>query len=446
MQDSERDDGVDAALHDDRTGLPGRVLLRDRLGQALARAQRADEPVAVLVLGLDGLAVDGEAAATEEVAADVADRIQALLRRPDTVARLAPAEFGLLLGTDGDRTGALTLAERIEHELMVAGRVNGAEADEAVAVAIGVAVSPDDGTDADVLLARAGAAMGRAARDGGGVRPWSEAEESATSRRLGLLRDLRGAVDRGEITVSFQPVMDITTDRVVGVEALGRWNHPTFGLVPTDEWVALAEASGTIGVVTVHVLDRTLATLRRLEEHGHTLRAAVNVSVLDLVDPEVMGQLAACLERYGLPGDRLVVEVTETEVMDDAERATAALVALGGLGIRRSLDDFGTGHSSLARLRTLPLDELKIDRSFVTGMHRDPEAEVYVRTILDLARTLGLEVVAEGVEDETVLAQLRALGCQLVQGHHLARPLAPDELVAWLSTRSAGSPVDTLGP
>ncbi len=421
----------EAALRDPTTGLPGPALLRDRLAQALARAERADEPVGVLVLGVTG---------PLEAVADVAQRLQALLRRPDTVARLGTSELALLLGTDGDRTGALTLAERVEHELAGAGFSPGAD------VSLGVAVSPDDGTDADVLLARARQAMVRAGRLGEGVATWSADEESATSRRLSLLRDLRGAVGRDEIGVVYQPVIDMTTDTVVGVEALVRWQHPTLGVVPTEEWVALAEAAGTIGAVTSHVLDTALATIAHLNAHGHDLRGAVNLSVRDLVDDGVVDQLSGCLAHHGLPGDRLVVEITETEVMDDTERATAALEAIGGLGIRRSLDDFGTGHSSLARLRTLPVDELKIDRSFVADMHRDRSAEVYVRTIVDLARTLGLEVVAEGAESAAVLERLRLLGCRLVQGYHLAHPMPARALATWLSTRGGREALGTIAP
>jgi EAL domain-containing protein (putative c-di-GMP-specific phosphodiesterase class I) len=257
--------------------------------------------------------------------------------------------------------------------------------------------------------------------------------------RLRLLGELRTAIGTGQLVLHYQPKVGVGSDEVVGVEALVRWEHPRVGLLPPADFVPLAERTGAIGDLTRWVLDTALAQSRAWRDAGLDLTMAVNLAAPNVVDSALPALVAERLERWGVPGDRLECEISEHTVMADPHRAIAVLQGLRDLGVRLSLDDFGTGHSSLAYLKRLPLDEVKIDRSFVVGMSDDANDAAIVRSTIDLARHLGLEVVAEGVENEAILHDLEELSCDVAQGFFLGRPLPAAELGAWLAARTTRS-------
>jgi EAL domain-containing protein (putative c-di-GMP-specific phosphodiesterase class I) len=264
-------------------------------------------------------------------------------------------------------------------------------------------------------------------------------------RRLGLLGQVRRAIANGELVVFYQPKAEARTGRVTGFEALVRWQHPEYGLLGPDEFIPLAETTGLIRALTSYVLDAAVRECRTWLEAGHNLSVAVNVSARCLLDLSLPDEIARTLETHQVPAHRLVVEITESAIMNDPGRALEVLNRMYLLGIRLSIDDFGTGYSSMSYLKNLPVHELKVDRSFVTHMRRQQSERVIVRSTVDLAHNLGLQVVAEGVEDAETWQELDLLGCDTIQGYHLARPMSPSQLAAWLESRGNPAPLGPTG-
>ena len=426
------------ALHDDLTDLPNRALLYDRMEAALTAAERSGEPTALLLVDLDRfkevndtLGHDSGDRLLEEVAA----RLQGVVRRGDTLARLGGDEFAVLLRGLPDRGMAAELAGRLQDAIARPFLLNGVSA--VLDASIGIAHCPEHGTDVHTLVQRADVAMYDAKRSRTSIETYSPDRDPYSSERLQLLGELRAAIGAGELVLHYQPKVDVPTQRVIGVEALVRWQHPVHGLLGPVEFVPLAERTGAIGDLTRWVLDNALAQARAWRDAGLDLTMAVNLAAPNIADATLPDAVARLLEQHGVPGDRLECEISEHTVMADPRRALLILDRLRTLGVRLSLDDFGTGHSSLSYLKRLPLDEVKIDRSFVMGMIEDDNDAAIVRTTIDLARNLGLEVVAEGVESQQILNDLSALSCDVAQGFFLSRPLPAAELDGWLAERSA---------
>ncbi|HEV7188923.1 MAG TPA: GGDEF domain-containing phosphodiesterase, partial [Blastococcus sp.] len=305
-----------------------------------------------------------------------------------------------------------------------------------VGASVGIALAPAHATDAPTLLKRADLAMYDAKSSTRSLRFYEPDLDNQSPRRLTFVTELRAALQNGDLQVHVQPKARLDSGRVVGVEALVRWEHPELGWVPPDEFVPIAERSGLIGPLTTRVLDGALAAWADWRSAGHDLSVAVNLSARSLHDADLVEEVDRLLRRHGVPAERLTLEVTEGSVMADPSRAVAVLHQLRDLGVRLSVDDFGTGYSSLSYLQRLPVQEVKIDRSFVTGLSTESENVAIVRAIIDLGRHLGLEVVAEGVEDGATWDLLTSMNCDLVQGWHLARSMPTDELPGWLGTRS----------
>jgi EAL domain-containing protein (putative c-di-GMP-specific phosphodiesterase class I) len=301
---------------------------------------------------------------------------------------------------------------------------------------VGVALSPEHGTDVTTLIQRADVAMYDAKRTQGRVETYSTERDPYSPARLSLLGELRRAIDGDELVLHYQPKVSLDGDRVTGVEALVRWQHPEHGLLQPDQFVPLAERTGTIAHLTRWVLDTALRQCAEWRLEYPDLTVAVNLAAANVLDVGLPAMVTELLDEHDLPGNALECEVSETTVMSDPQRVTEVLAALRALGVRLSLDDFGTGQASLAYLKQLPLDEVKIDRAFVTSMADDDGDAVIVRSTIDLARNLGLDVVAEGVESESVLEALVDLRCSSAQGFYLSRPLPSAELDLWLSSRS----------
>jgi EAL domain-containing protein (putative c-di-GMP-specific phosphodiesterase class I) len=267
----------------------------------------------------------------------------------------------------------------------------------------------------------------------GGVELYASGLDRDSRQRLSLLSDFQRALERDELVVYYQPIVDVRAGEVRGAEGLVRWEHPEHGLLPPGAFIDAVEQTGLIGPLTRHVLERSIAQCSQWRANGQDLSVAVNLSVRNLLDPSLPLQISDLLDAYHLPADRLQLEITESMIMSDPERALQIVGRLSDLGVRLSVDDFGTGYSSLANLKRLPIDELKIDRSFVSPMMQDESDLIIVRSTINLGHDLGLKVIAEGVEDELTLKRLATLGCDLAQGYHLSRPLAPDAFTDWIA-------------
>jgi diguanylate cyclase (GGDEF)-like protein len=430
------------ALHDELTDLPNRTLLYERMAQALAGVRRTGGMAALLLIDLDRFKEVNDTLGHDhgdELLEEVAARLQEAVRRGDTLARLGGDEFAVLLTGVPNRAAVVELAGRLHDALARPFALRGVVV--ALEASIGIALCPDHGEDVNVLVQRADVAMYEAKRTRTRIETYSEDRDPYSAERLSLLGELRSAIEEGQLVLHYQPKVCLGRDEVTGVEALVRWEHPTRGMLPPSEFVPLAERTGTISDLTHWVLDTALAQCRAWRDAGLDLPVAVNLAAPNVVDTSLPDLVAALLERWDVPGDRLECEISEHTVMADPTRAIEVMERLRALGVRLSLDDYGRGRASLAYLKSLPLDEVKIDRSFVLGMTEDSDDAAIVRSTIELARNLGLGVVAEGVETEAVLRDLTDLSCDVAQGFFLSRPLPAVELDAWMAARNAAPDV-----
>ena len=424
------------AHYDSLTGLPNRSLLHDRLHQAIQRAQRQGRLVAVQFVDLDRFKIINDTlghATGDRVLIEAARRLRDCLRATDTVARLGGDEF-VLIQEDLEHPD---MAEQVARKVLdtFSGHFPIGIHDLFVNVSIGVALYPGDGADPESLLMRADLAMYRAKEAGrNSFRFFESALDAGSMRSLTLESAIGEALERREFSLVYQPLIDTRSQAPLAVEALLRWHSPRHGSIPPDHFIPLLEENGRIGDVARWALREALRQVRTLQEGGHPgLRLAFNLSGRQFRDPGLVRDIQAALDDTGFAPRLLDLELTEHALTDNPEAAAAALRALRQLGVRLSLDDFGTGYSSIALLAHVPLHSLKIDRSFIHHMERDQQAAIIVRSIVGLARNLGLEVIAEGVENLAQLALLQELGCHLIQGQALARPLAADELGSGLA-------------
>jgi diguanylate cyclase (GGDEF)-like protein len=418
------------ATHDALTGLPNRELLRDRLGQGLAAAARTDGEVALLLIDLDRFKEINDTLGHsygDKLLCQVGPRLRSVLRDGDTVARLGGDEFAVLLPSVDGVAEAQAVAERLREALHRPFDVDGVALD--VEASVGIVLSPWHGTDTEELLRNADIAMYAAKELKAGAVVFEPDQHVTAPWRLTVLGDLRRALEGSdELFLNYQPKYTLDGERIEGVEALLRWQHPTEGLIPPDEFIPVAEGTGIILGLTERVLGLALAQMREWMDAGHAVPVAVNLSTRCLLDAGLPDLVERLLAEHGVPAGLLRLEVTESAVMGDAARCMEVLQRLHDLGVHLSIDDFGTGYSSMAYLRRLPVDELKIDRSFVLGMTTTQQDAVLVRTAIDLGHNLGLTVVAEGVEGAEHVLALRALGCDIAQGYHYARPMLPAQL------------------
>ncbi|MEA2685654.1 MAG: hypothetical protein QOE93_849, partial [Actinomycetota bacterium] len=414
------------ALHDRLTGLPNRVLLRDRLENALARTLRHRSTVALLLLDLDRFKVINDSLGHEggdRLLVAVGDRLSRLLRPGDTLARMGGDEYAMLCEDVSGRDEAAALAGRVldafEANFAVAspdaGATGAGATDVAVTVSVGVALAAGDESDADLLLRDADVAMYRAKQRGRGrFEVFDEAMRSDAVDRLSVENDLRRAIRQGQLRLFYQPIVHIDTGQIAGFEALVRWQHPVRGLLSPADFIPPAEDTGLIVPLGRCVLGeaclQAAAWQRRRSPH-RPLRMSVNVSAKQLQYPGWAAEVASTLAESGLEPGHLVLEITESVLMEDAEASAGPLEELRRLGVRVAIDDFGTGYSSLGYLRRLPVDILKIDKSFIDGVAKGPHESALARAVVKLARTLGLDAVAEGVTDRRQLAELRRLRC-----------------------------------
>ncbi|MEU5090708.1 bifunctional diguanylate cyclase/phosphodiesterase [Streptomyces sp. NPDC021356] len=424
-------------LRDPLTGLPNRQWLLERIWTALDDAERIGARSALMLIDLDRFRSVNDTLghlAGDRLLLQIADRLRQALPRGAEAARLGGDEFAVLLPVADSTTSATRIARGLVTTLSSPLDLDGLTL--VLEASAGVAVFPDHALDAEGMLRRADVAMYQAKRDRTGVEAYESKRDSNTPDRLGLLGDLRRALDAHEVQLHYQPKVRFD-GQVAGLEALVRWVHPERGKVPPDEFIAIAESSGLMPHLTEYVLETALGQVAAWRAQGLFVPVAVNVSPRDVHTPGFAGSVAARLARHGVPAGALQLEITEHVLLEDPQRAADTLAGLTAHGVKMSLDDFGTGYSSLVHLRRLPVSELKIDRSFVARLAVDTEDAEIVRCTVDLAHSLGLLVVAEGVEDDETWERLRDLGCDAVQGWLVAAAMPPEETTAWLRARGS---------
>jgi diguanylate cyclase (GGDEF)-like protein len=432
------------AMHDSLTGLANRTLLQDRAARGVAAARRSGRPLALLLLDLDRFKEVNDTLGHQvgdELLQQIGPRLQAHLRAADSLARLGGDEFAILAPEIGDVRAACAIAERIVETLAQPFLMSGLKVE--IGVSIGIAMFPEHGLDESELLQRADVAMYAAKRNQLGFAVYSPEEDTHSIRRLTLQGELRQAIEDHQLVLWYQPKVDTRSARLAGLEALVRWPHPARGMIPPDEFIPFAEHFGLIRPLTIWALGATLHQQKAWCRHGLRIPIAVNVSVKSLQDAAFPAQVKELLERLESPPEDLHLEITESALMADPATAMAVITELSGFGCKLSLDDFGTGYSSLAYLQRLPIDELKIDRSFILAMAGDHSAAVVVRSIINLAHSLGLSVVAEGVENQAAFDTLRELGCDIVQGYFLGHPMAADRVLPWIEETPWGRAAPT---
>ncbi|MBI3301707.1 MAG: EAL domain-containing protein [Deltaproteobacteria bacterium] len=421
------------ALHDALTDLPNRTLFLESLQEAIVDAQRYNKPLALLFLDLDRFREINDTFGHQwgdVLLQQIGPRLRSALRKSDPVARLGGDEFAVLLPTAGDATGATQIARRILSALEQPFVIEGHALD--VSASIGIAFYPEHGADTDTLMRRADIAVYMAKRASSGYAFYTADQDHYSPERLILTGELRHAIEHDQLLLHYQPKAHFATGQVSHVEALVRWQHPPHGLLPPDRFVPLAEQTGLIKPLSLWVLNTALRQCHAWQQEGLTLHVAVNLSMRNLQDPRLPDIITELLATWSVAPTCLDVEITESALAADPERALEILTRLGEMGVRISIDDFGTGYSSLAYLKRLPVDEIKIDKSFVIGMTADDNDAAIVRSTIDLGHNLGLAVVAEGVENQATWDLLAALGCDFAQGYYLSRPVPAVELTHWL--------------
>ena len=434
------------ALHDALTGLPNRILFDDRLEHAIEAADRCGEPLAVLLLDLDRFKEVNDTLghhAGDQLLRDVAARLREAVRKCDTVARLGGDEFAVLFPHVGSEADAWDLTKRLLDALTHPFELNGLPFD--VAVSTGIALYPQHATDKDRLLQYADVAMYAAKREQLGVSLYDPAQDSNCVQNLMLRGELRKAIDQQRIFLMYQPKLDLESGRITGVEALARWHHDEYGAVTPAEFVTEAERTGLIGPLTALTLDLGLRQIAAWRAQGIELTLALNVSAQNLQDPRLPELVAEALARWRVEPQWVTLEITESALWRNLHQALAVAEALAALGVRLSIDDFGTGFTSISHLMSMPVSELKIDKSCVLHMlEREKHARI-VQSTIDFAHNLGLKVVAEGVENPQILSRLRTLGCDVAQGYLLGKPmLATDRRLPSLLTLSRGGAAPLL--
>src|SRR4051794_21541017 len=427
------------ALSDGLTGLANRTMFQEAILAAISGSGRRKVAGAVMLMDLDRFKDVNDTLGHHNgdlLLQRIGSRLHSVLRGGETGARLGGDEFAILLPHGADRQAVVPRVRRVlkvlEEPVVVGGLALQVEA------SIGIALFPEHGKTVDAVLRAADVAMyvTKEARSGYEFYDAGAHEHRHDAGRLALIGELRRAMDETELVLYYQPKVDLATGRAKGVEALARWHHPERGLLSPDEFIPLAERSNLLRPMTLFLLDTALKQCNAWRMKGMDVSVAVNLSMQNMLDLRLPNDLARLLTSWRLPPGSLELEITESTIMGDHRRATTILTRLNNMGVKLTIDDFGTGYSSLAYLQQLPVGSVKIDKSFVMSMSEDPGNAMIVKSTIDLGHNLGLEVVAEGVEDNSVYDQLAALGCDYAQGYFLSRPLSPEKMTVWLEAFS----------
>lgn len=423
------------ATHDSLTRLPNRTLFIDRLEQAIHIAKRHKENIAVLILDIDRFKEVNDTLGHyngDRLIKQVALRLSNVIRESDTIARIGGDEFAFVLPRSGTKSNVEKLAKKIKKSLALPFSLENLSLD--VQASIGAVLYPDHGKDADTLIQLADVAMYSAKQDKLGFVVYHENLNRHSPHRLTLMGELREAIKENELVLHYQPKILTASGRLYAVEALVRWEHKKHGLMPPDEFIPIAERTGLIQDLTVWVLRQSLRQCANWHKKGFPIGVAVNISSRCLLDPEFPDIVTGLLAAYDIPATSLMMEITETSIMVAPDRSLGILNRIHDIGVSFSIDDFGTGYSSLAYLKKLPVNEIKIDKSFVTDMLKNESDATIVNATIQLGHNLGLTVVAEGVEDRHTFDRLTTMNCDIIQGYYISKPVPPDDLMALIKT------------
>jgi len=427
-------------MHDGLTDLPNRMMLFDRLAEALEAARSERRLIALLLMDLDRFKDVNDTFGHhfgDVLLKQVAFRLRNQLHVDDTVARLGGDEFAIVLTSAFDANAVAMTARRILNSLQQPFVVEGQVLE--VGASIGIALYPQHGSDARTLMRRADVAMYATKQSNAGFMFHERDEpESRVPDQLSLVVEMRTAIERDEFELYYQPKRHLHSGLITRVEVLIRWNHPRRGLLMPVSFVPIAERTGLIKPMTDWILDKAMKQCREWQDAGAPIHVAVNVSAKSLLEETLPSKVQSMLDKWNIDPRFLKIEITESSIMADPAHALAIMSMLQSMGVRLSVDDFGTGYSSLTHLRELPIDEIKIDKSFVTGMLTSEADAAIVRTVIDLAHNLGKQVCAEGVEDAETMHRLEEMGCDLAQGYFISRPVPAATLMTWLTENSWG--------
>ncbi len=424
------------AMHDTLTELPNRKLLHNRLQQELLRSDRSGRPLVLILSDLNHFKEINDTLGHhigDQILKQAALRLFETFRKSDSVARLGGDEFGMLL-PETRLDQAIALADRVVQQFQQAFIVEGHTL--SVGISMGLVECPTHGDDVNLLMQHADVAMYAAKRSHSGYGVYEPLEDTHNVGRLALMSEFREAIDSHSLELFYQPKVDMATDTVIGAEALLRWNHPERGYIDPEDFIPLAEQTGLIRPLTDWVLQEAVHRCIRWNKQGYKLCMSINLSVHNLHDTALLDQIEGLVSGQGIPTSCLTLELTESDIMTDPIRARKTLQDLSDMGISLSIDDFGTGYSSLSYLKQLPVNEIKIDRSFVMEMTQDDDDAAIVRATIDLAHNMGLRVVAEGVKDQDTWRALKRLGCDIAQGFYLSEPLKAEAFIDWLVARN----------
>lgn len=417
------------------TGLPNRIRFRELVEEAVLASQREQRPIALLLMDLDRFKEINDTLGHDRgdsLLQQVGLRLRGALFSPDVIARLGGDEFGILLPRLARADDVQLVVTKLQNFLQIPFILD--QIPLAIEASIGVAILPEHANDTNTLLQRADIAMYRAKRMASGCAVYQAEFNLLTPERLGLMAELRDAIEQNQILLHFQPQVETKTGRIVGTEALVRWQHPQHGLLFPDKFILAAEQTGLVDPLTRWVLSDALNRWQQARLTGISLRVSVNLSARSLHDPRLSKMVESALLASGVNPEQLMLEVTESAIVLDPIRAEENLATLSGMGVRLSIDDFGTGYTSLSSIKRLPVNEVKIDKSFVTHMLTDKKDAMIARTIIELGHNFGLTVVAEGVETQEVFDALAALGCDEIQGYFISKPQAFEPLKNWFLT------------
>lgn len=423
------------ALHDALTNLPNRTLLYERVNHAIAMAKRSTTSMIVLIMDLNQFKEVNDTLGHycgDCLLQQVAPRLKSIVRESDTVARLGGDEFSVVL-QNTDREDAIIICNKILRALDKPFLVEGHTLK--ATMSIGIAKYPDDGEDCETLMQRADVAMYVAKKDATGYAIYDEARDQYSVNRLEIINALHEAIQNAEIQFHYQPIVSTKNKSLWGFEVLARWTHHKLGEIVPTEFIAIAEKSSLIKELTMHMLDTSFKQFQIWRETNQDFCLSVNLSVKDIQDSDFSSKIKSLLKKYSLDPKKINLEITESTMMSDSKRAYDVMTELNDLGLNISIDDFGTGFSSLSYLKQLPTQSLKIDRTFVSDMLEDENDAVIVRSTIDLAHNMGRTVIAEGVENKDISDILEILGCDYVQGYYLSRPIPAEQVVDWLNNK-----------
>lgn len=421
------------ALHDNLTGLPNRTLLSDRLAQVLFQSQRNNQPFALFLMDLDRFKEVNDTLGHQfgdELLKMVSSRLQQTIRDEDSIARLGGDEFAVLL-PQTDFVGAKNCAERIHQSMEAPFCINDVSTESNIS--IGIALYPDHGENTDVLMQYADVAMYQAKKSQSGYALYSPEQNTHSLRRLRLMNDLRDAVEQSKINVYYQPIINNSQHQVISVEALARWHHHELGNISPEEFIPMAEQMGIIRILTLQVFEQALRDCQHWSQRGYHPGININLSTYCLQDLSFPEEITSIIKNQKFDATKIELEITESSLMHDLSRAGKILEQLNNIGLKLAIDDFGTGFSSLNYLKKLPIDTLKIDKSFIFDMCSKSSDKAIVKTIIELGHNLNCQVVAEGVENQTTLDELALLNVDAIQGFFYSKPLPADDFINWLA-------------